>query len=65
MHVVGHTELGEPVIYSCLALATNRVAKENEAHMISTFEQVRCQSTLATMQDGGNKSAWVNEPVMH
>ena len=40
MHVVGHTERGEPVIYSCLSLATNRVPKENESHMVSTFEQV-------------------------
>lgn len=39
MQVVGHDIAGRPLIYSCLALATNRDVEDNRKHMISTFEQ--------------------------
>jgi hypothetical protein len=38
MHIVGHDKLGRPIIYSCLALATNKSFADNHAHMIMCFE---------------------------
>lgn len=38
MHVVGHDIYKRPVIYSCLALASNRNVEDNRVHMLSTFE---------------------------
>lgn len=39
MQVVGHDRTQRPLIYSCLALATNRDVEDNRRHMIATFEQ--------------------------
>ncbi|KAL4428215.1 hypothetical protein ABPG75_002304 [Micractinium tetrahymenae] len=39
MQVVGHDRQGRPLIYSCMALATNRDVEDNRKHMISCFEQ--------------------------
>ena len=41
MHVIGYDNLDRPIIYSCLALASNRDYEDNRAHMIQTFETVR------------------------
>lgn len=54
MHIVGFCQLQRPVIYSCLALASNRVYEDNKAHMIQTFETaVKC------MPEGVEQWVWV------
>lgn len=35
MHVVGHDLQGRPIIYSCVALAENKVFEDNRDHMVS------------------------------
>lgn len=46
MHLVGYDQLGRPIIYSCLALAGNRVYEDNKDHMIQTFEMVSQQGLV-------------------
>ncbi|PSC70915.1 Random slug 5 [Micractinium conductrix] len=52
MQVVGHDRIGRPLIYSCLALATNRDVEDNRKHMISTFEQAIRLMPQAAPQPG-------------
>ena len=40
MHLVGHCTDGRPILYSCLALASNKVYEDSKDHMIQTFEMV-------------------------
>lgn len=39
MRPVGFTKAGQPVLYSCNALASDRSYKGNREHMIQSFEQ--------------------------
>lgn len=75
MHTVGYCRQGRPIIYSCLALASNRDFEENKAHMIQTFEMVggdmgvggKWESALPLSQEpevrhcdvGGQADGWV------
>lgn len=54
MHLVGHDMLDRPIIYSCLALATNRVYQDNVDHMIQTFE-----TAIKCMPPGVENWVWV------
>mmetsp|Transcript_26261 Transcript_26261/g.78003 ORF Transcript_26261/g.78003 Transcript_26261/m.78003 type:complete len:376 (-) Transcript_26261:341-1468(-) len=54
MHVVGHDLLGRPIIYSCLALAENKVYEDNRDHMIQTFE-----TAIKCMPPGVEQWVWV------
>jgi hypothetical protein len=40
MHVIGHDVEQRPIIYSCLAMASNRDVAANREHMITCFEEV-------------------------
>lgn len=54
MHIVGYCNLGRPIIYSCLAMASNRDYHDNSDHMIQTFEMaVKC------MPPGQEQWVWV------
>jgi len=54
MHVVGHDLLGRPIIYSCVALAENKVYEDNRDHMIQTFE-----TAIKCMPEGVEQWVWV------
>lgn len=54
MHLVGYCSHNRPVIYSCLALASNRVYEDNKAHMIQTFE-----TAIKCMPEGVEQWVWV------
>lgn len=54
MHVVGHDFQNRPVIYSCLAVATNRNVEDNKVHMLATFEQA-----IRFMAPGVEAWVWV------
>jgi len=55
MHVVGHDIQKRPVIYSCLALATNRNVEDNKVHMLSTFENAILLMPRAADAEGGDE----------
>ncbi|KAL6759624.1 CRAL-TRIO domain-containing protein [Haematococcus lacustris] len=43
MHLVGYDKQDRPIIYSCLALAKNKVYADNHDHMVQTFEMaIKC-----------------------
>ncbi len=53
-HTVGHCKIGRPIIYSCNALANNRVYEDNREHLIHCFEMaVKC------MPDGVESWIWI------
>jgi len=54
MHIVGHDNLGRPIIYSCLAAATNKSFQENHDHMIEVFELA-----IRMMPPGVDQWVWV------
>uniref|UniRef100_A0A7S3VTL3 CRAL-TRIO domain-containing protein n=1 Tax=Dunaliella tertiolecta TaxID=3047 RepID=A0A7S3VTL3_DUNTE len=54
MHLCGYDSFNRPVIYSCLANATNKVYLDNYHHMIQTFEMaIKC------MPPGVEQWVWV------
>lgn len=56
MHVVGHDQLGRPVIYSCLKNVTDRKTEHNRLHMIATFEQA-----IRMMPPGVTQWTWCSD----
>jgi hypothetical protein len=56
MHVVGHDDLGRPVIYSCLRNASNRSTEDNRLHMLATFEQA-----IRMMPEGVSQWVWASD----
>lgn len=55
-HPVGYTKCGQPVLYSCLALASDRGPASNREHMIATFEQA-----IRLMPAGVEKWVWFSD----
>lgn len=54
MHLVGYDLKQRPIIYSCLAAASNKVYKDNLDHMIQTFEMA-----INCMEPGVDAWTWV------
>jgi hypothetical protein len=56
MHLVGYDLQNRPIIYSCLALATNKDYLDNWHHMVQTFEMVSTDSRPCHGQ--GTEQQW-------